>query len=79
MSSCGSVNNSTGISTLDEERWKVRCTAFPINKETDALIRDGNNAIKIKEVTSTNLAVITLARILIVSKHLITTNFNQRR
>lgn len=56
---------------------EVHCF-LPINEETDALRRDGNNAIELKKVTSTNLAVITLARALIVLKHLITTNFNQR-
>lgn len=78
MSSSGSVNYGTGISALKEKRWKVRCTAFINNKETDVLIRNGNNTVKLKKVTSANLAVITLVRDLIVLRHLINTSFNQR-
>lgn len=48
------------------------------NKETGVLIRNGNNAVKLKKVTSANLAVITLARALIVLRHLINTSFNHR-
>lgn len=78
MSSSGSVNYGTGISALEEKRRKVRCTAFINNKETDVLIRNGNNTVKLKKVTSANLAVITLVRDLIVLRHLINTSFNQR-
>lgn len=63
---------------LEEKRRKVRCTAFINNKETDVLIRNGNNTVKLKKVTSANLAVITLVRDLIVLRHLINTSFNQR-
>lgn len=48
------------------------------NKETGVLIRNGNNAVKLKEATSANLAVITLVRALIVLRHLINTSFNNR-
>lgn len=64
--------------TLEEERWKGRCTAFNNNKEIGVLIRIGNNAVKLKKVTSANLEVITLVRALIVLRHLINTSFNQR-
>lgn len=56
----------------------MRCNAFMNNKETGVLIRNGNNAVKLKKATSANLAVITLVRALIVLRHLINTSFNNR-
>lgn len=48
------------------------------NKETSVLIRNRNNVVKPKKVTSANLAVITLVRALIVLRYLINTSFSHR-
>jgi len=39
MSSSGSVNHGTGISTMDEEDGRGGALLLLINKETDALIK----------------------------------------